>query len=332
MYNRVTMTPLYPFKFSPIFQERIWGGQNLKHTLGKVFDNQFIGESWELSGLPNNQSVVANGMLIGKTLTELIETYKHDLVGNTIYQRFGSSFPLLFKYLDACDNLSVQVHPSNEIAQKKHQCDGKTEMWYVVSASDNAQIIAGVKDNIELKDIKQSIEKNTIEDLLHFHDAKQGDVFHITEGIIHALGKGTIVAEIQQSSDITYRVYDYNRKDQHGKSRDLHINDALDCIVLNDVNKTHADFSETDIQQELVNCPFFTTNLLSIIQPTSFNYQAIDSFVVYMSIEGDYVVETSFSSLDVKKGDTILIPSSVKDIRIIPKDGGKALILETYIQ
>ncbi|MBP9971073.1 MAG: class I mannose-6-phosphate isomerase, partial [Paludibacteraceae bacterium] len=205
------MTPLYPFKFSPIFQERIWGGQNLKNTFGKVFDNQFIGESWELSGLPNNQSVVANGMLIGKTLTELIETYKHDLVGNIIYQRFGSSFPLLFKYLDACDNLSVQVHPSNEIAQKKHQCDGKTEMWYVVSASDNAQIIAGVKDNIELKDIKQSIEKNTIEDLLHFHDAKQGDVFHITEGIIHALGKGTIVAEIQQSSDITYRVYDYNR-------------------------------------------------------------------------------------------------------------------------
>jgi mannose-6-phosphate isomerase len=323
---------LYPLLFTPIFQERIWGGQNLKQTLGKVFDGNFIGESWELSGLANNESIVSNGILAGKTLTELIRTYKEDLVGNSIFERFGTSFPLLFKYLDACDNLSVQVHPSNYIAQKKHQCDGKTEMWYVVSASANANIIAGVKENIKLDDIKKGIENNSIEELLHFHDAKKGDVFHITEGIIHALGKGTIVAEIQQSSDITYRVYDYNRKDQHGKARDLHIQDALDCIVLSDVSKTNVNFSVAKIQQSLVTCPFFTTNLLSISEPTNFNYQTIDSFVVYMSIEGNYVVETPFSSMEVKKGDTLLIPSSVNDIRIMPKKGEKALILETYIQ
>jgi mannose-6-phosphate isomerase len=323
---------LYPLLFTPIFQERIWGGQNLKRTLGKVFDGNFIGESWELSGLANNESIVSNGILAGKTLPELIRAYKHDLVGNSIFERFGTSFPLLFKYLDACDNLSVQVHPSNDIAQKKHQCDGKTEMWYVVSASANANIIAGVKENIKLDDIKIGIENNSIEDLLHFHDAKKGDVFHITEGIIHALGKGTIVAEIQQSSDITYRVYDYNRKDQYGKARDLHIQDALDCIVLSDVSKTNVNFSDAQIQQSLVTCPFFTTNLLSISEPTNFNYQIIDSFVVYMSIEGDYVVETPFSSMEVNKGDTLLIPSSVNDIRIMPKKGKKALILETYIQ
>ncbi|MBP6230068.1 MAG: class I mannose-6-phosphate isomerase [Paludibacteraceae bacterium] len=322
---------LYPLIFEAIFHERIWGGKNLATSLGKRFDGDLIGESWELSGLPNNESIVKEGALAGKTLNVLIATYKEELVGTKIYNRFENSFPLLFKYLDACENLSVQVHPGNEMAQEKHQCDGKTEMWYVVEADADAKIIAGLKENVNFDMLKNAIENESIEDLLHFHKAEKGDVFHITEGIIHALGKGTVVAEIQQSSDITYRIHDYNRKDKHGNTRELHTEEALACTVLQDIEKTQVHFSETESRQTLVSCPYFTTNLLSINKPTQYAYDFVDSFVVYMSIEGNYTLQTQNSSIAVKKGDTILLPANIKKVEFIPAKGEKLTILETYI-
>ncbi len=323
---------LYPIKFAPIFHERIWGGNNLKNILAKTISSDNIGESWELSGVENSVSIVSNGHLQGKNLIEILQEYKKELVGEKVYNVFENEFPLLFKYLDACDDLSIQVHPSDEIAQKKHHCNGKNEMWYVLESQDDARIIAGVKENCSIDIIKKNIELNTIENVLEKHPSEKGDVFHISDGIIHALGKGVLVAEIQQSSDITYRIFDYNRKDKNGQTRELHVEDALDCIKIESVAKKNVQYSDYITKQELVNCEYFITNLLSIHRKEGIDYSSVDSFVVYMCIDGKYTIKTEGNdNIEVTKGETILIPASIKNVEIFPANNSKVTILETYL-
>jgi len=322
----------YPLKFSPIFKQRIWGGTRLTSILNKPSFSEKIGESWELSSLKNNESVVKNGSLTGKNITEIISLHKENIVGNKIYKEFGNHFPLLFKFLDASDNLSIQVHPDNETAKRKHESLGKTEMWYVIDAAPDTKIIAGFNQEITKKDLLNHIHNQTIEEVLSFHETEKGDVFFISEGVVHALGKGAMVAEIQQSSDITYRVYDYNRKETNGKTRELHVEDALECINLDGFKKQHFPDSSKELRRELADCNFFTTNILNTCKPTKISYSGIDSFIVFMCIEGNYKIVCNGAETPVVKGETVLLPAIIKDIEIIPEKDHPLTLLETYIK
>jgi len=221
---------LYPIRFSPIYKEKIWGGSRLKTILNKKITSDKIGESWEISAVQDNISLVENGFLEGNTLEEIISIYMGELVGEKIYEKFGIEFPLLFKFIDANDKLSIQVHPDNDLAKQRHQAYGKTEMWYVINAENDAEIIVGFNKEIDKYQYTKAVKENTLIKLLNKEKVKKSDAFYIPSGRVHAIGKGVLLAEIQQTSDITYRIYDWDRKDANGQERELHTEWALDAI------------------------------------------------------------------------------------------------------
>lgn len=321
---------LYPLKFEPILKDKIWGGDKLKTIFNKNTTGSNVGESWELSGIEGDESIVVNGFLEGNSLVELCEIYMGELIGDKIYDEFGLSFPLLFKIIDANDNLSIQVHPDNEFAFERHNSHGKTEMWYILDAEPNAELIVGFSENCSKENYLNALKNGAVEDLLKKVKVKKGGVFFIPAGIVHAIGKGILVAEIQQSSDITYRIYDYKRKDDQGIERELHTEQALEVMNFNVSDNTTIDYND-DINKttELVNCDFFTTNLVHFDQPLIRNYIAIDSFVVYMCLEGDFVIEFNSEKTVVHKGETILIPASIDSLNLIPHS--EVRLLEIYI-
>ncbi len=222
--------PVYPIKFQPILKEKVWGGTKLKNLLNKNAATSVIGESWEISDVENNISVVANGKLKGQTISSLVQNYKEALMGHYVYKTYGKKFPLLFKFIDAKENLSVQLHPDDKLAKERHNSFGKTEMWYIIQNDKNAELIIGFNKKVLVEEFVQHIEKGTIETLLHKQNIKKGDAFYITPGLVHAIGAGTLLAEIQQTSDITYRIYDWNRPDTSGQLRKLHNDLAIDAI------------------------------------------------------------------------------------------------------
>ncbi len=321
---------LYPLKFSPILKDKIWGGTKLKSIFGKEATTDKLGESWELSGIEGEESVVANGFLEGNNLTELIEIYMGDLVGDKIYDSFGLSFPLLFKLIDANENLSIQVHPGDEVAAERHNSFGKTEMWVVLQADENAELIIGFTNDCSKEEYLDALDTDKVEDLLQHVPVKSGDVFFIPAGLVHAIGKGVMVAEIQQSSDITYRIYDFKRVDDNGNERELHTDQALDVIDFT-ASKNPKTAYKPDLNHitPLVSCDYFTTNLIQFNQPLTRNYGTIDSFVAYMCLEGSFIVESDDSKVIVNKGDTVLIPACINEVGIIPDAASK--LLEVYI-
>lgn len=321
---------MYPLKFTPILKDKIWGGSKLKNVFGKDATTDKLGESWELSGIEGEESVVTNGFLAGNNLAELIEIYMGDLVGDKVYDAYGLSFPLLFKLIDANENLSIQVHPGDEVAAERHNSFGKTEMWVVLQADENAELIIGFTKDCSKEEYLEALETDKVEDLLQHVPIKSGDVFFIPAGLVHAIGKGAVIAEIQQSSDITYRIYDFKRVDDNGNERELHTEQALDVI----------DFSASENPKTaykpllneitpLVSCEYFTTNMIQFDQPLTRNYGTIDSFVAYMCLEGSMIVETAEDKVIVNKGDTILVPACINEVGIIPN--GFTSILEVYI-
>ena len=321
---------LYPLKFEPILKVKIWGGTKLKKLFNKITDSDKLGESWEISGFETEESVVKNGFLAGNTLSELIEIYMGELVGDKIFDEFGLTFPLLFKLIDANENLSIQVHPGDEVAAERHNSYGKTEMWYVIDADPGAELIIGFTHDCSHDEYLIALENNIVENLLQKVPVKKGDVLYIPAGLVHAIGKGIVVAEIQQSSDITYRIYDYNRTDDQGNERELHTDLALDVINF-DASKnptTHYNAHLNDIIP-LVRCDYFTTNMLQIDTNLTRNYSAINSFVVYMCLEGNFVIETNGEKTIVNKGETILIPASTDELHLIPDNN--VTLLEVYI-
>jgi mannose-6-phosphate isomerase len=321
---------LYPLKFSPILKDKIWGGTKLKSTLNKASDSKELGESWELSGIENDESVVENGFLAGNNLTELIEVYMGDLVGDKIYDAYGLSFPLLFKFIDANQNLSIQVHPNDETAMERHSCFGKTEMWYVVDADKDAELIIGFTEDCSKESYLEALENDTVEDLLQHIPIAKGDVFFIPAGLVHAICKGALIAEIQQSSDITYRIYDYKRVDDKGNERELHTEQALDVIDFSASKNPKTIYKVVDNQiTELVNCDYFTTNLIAFDAPLTRNYGTIDSFVAYMCLEGSFVIETESDKTVVNKGETVLIPACINELGLIPDE--KTTMLEVFV-
>ena len=326
------MEGLYPLKFTPIYKDKIWGGNKIKTVLNKDFGGlPNCGESWELSGVEGNVSVVSNGFLAGNTLEELVEVYMGDLVGDQIFEIFGIEFPLLIKFIDANDNLSIQVHPDDELSMKRHNAFGKTEMWYVLQADSGSKLQSGFSQQVDQESYLEKLQKDELTDILNFEEVAAGDVFFIPAGRVHAIGKGILLAEIQQTSDVTYRIFDYDRRDDEGNPRELHTELALDAIDFTLIPEYKSKYEpKPNKSVELVKCNYFTTNLLNLNEVVEKDYNQLDSFVIYVCLEGELLIETESGSETVQKGETILIPASIESVRLKPTSASVKL-LEVYI-
>ncbi len=324
---------LYPIKFIPIYKEKLWGGTKLKSVLGKDFGAlSNCGETWEVSALEGHVSVVENGRDKGKTLTALIVQYKEQLMGKQVYQKYGNDFPLLVKFIDANKDLSIQVHPNDELALSRHNSWGKTEMWYVVQADEGSSLISGFNREMDKEKYLTYFEKGKIEEILNTIEAKKDDVFFLPSGRVHTIGKGLLIAEIQQSSDITYRIYDFDRKDADGNLRELHTAQALDAIDFQYHPTDHYKHSYKDTENtlnELVKCNYFQTNKLVLTQPYVRDYASLDSFRIMIFLEGSATLVTDKTTTSCVKGDVFLIPAQIESLQIIPDKSVK--LLETYV-
>jgi mannose-6-phosphate isomerase len=317
---------IYPLQFNPILKERIWGGDKLQSVLNKDIASTMTGESWEISTVAGDVSVVANGILKGKSLDTLLVEMPAEFLGTAVYEQFGNQFPLLFKYLDAREDLSIQVHPNDELAKQRHNSFGKTEMWYVMQANPDARIIVGFKEDSNAAEYLTHLKDNSLLTLLDAIKVTEGDVFFLETGTVHAIGAGLLIAEIQQTSDITYRLYDFDRMDVHGNKRELHVDLALDAINYNKVSSRMNYLKEENVSNSVVNCPYFTTNFIPLTEATTVTKTG-NSFTVYMCVAGAFEIEYNRNLYQYAKGDTVLIPAAM-DYYILT---GKASILEIYI-
>ncbi len=321
---------LYPMKFEPIYKTKIWGGEKLKTILNKTDAPENAGESWEISAVQDNISVLANGFLKGNNLQELIEIYMGDLLGPQVYDKFGNEFPLLIKFIDANDNLSVQVHPGDETARKRHNAYGKTEMWYVIQADPGSELISGFNQEISKEEFVARLNDNRIVDVLNFTEVKAGDVFFIPAGRIHATGKGILFAEIQQTSDITYRVYDWDRKDKQGKGRELHTELARDVIDYSPVDKARTDYrDEMDKPVRIISSEHFVSNYIHLETNMTKSYVSCNSFVVLICVKGKLELKWEHGSISMEKGETVLLPYELMEVSFVPES--ESILLETYI-
>ena len=322
---------MYPFIFTPILKEIIWGGTAIRPFKEMIPDEKRTGESWELSHVEGNNSVVANGVLEGKTIGELIAQFGTKLLGEKVIGQFGATFPLLIKFIDAQENLSIQVHPDDALAQIRHHSWGKTEMWYVVKAAPNAALYSGFSQQIDSEEYERRIEDNSIMEVLQRYEVKEGDVFFLPAGRIHAICAGCFIAEIQQTSDITYRIYDYNRKDSNRNSRKLHTELAKEAINYKVYHNYRTIYTPAPNQiVPLVQCKYFTTNLLELDIPKERDYAALDSFIIYICIEGKATLQDDCQNeLSIHQGQTVLLMAETHKVTILPDSQVK--LLEVYI-
>lgn len=324
---------MYPLKFEPILKQTLWGGDKIipfKH-LNENLPN--VGESWEVSAVEGSESIVANGADKGLTLPEMVRKYKEELVGEANYARFGNKFPLLIKFIDAQQDLSIQVHPDDGLAKKRHNSFGKNEMWYVISADKGAKLISGFSQQITPKEYKERVYNGTFSEVLQPCAIQAGDVFYVPAGRVHGIGAGAFVAEIQQTSDITYRIFDYNRKDKDGKTRELHTGQAMDAINFADVQ----DDFRTEYERvqnepvEMVASPYFTTSIYDMTEQITCDYSELDSFVIFICVEGACrMTDDSGNELSLRAGETVLLPAAIQEVTIVP-EGGSVKLLETYV-
>jgi len=325
------MNELYPLKFKPIFKEKVWGGNRISRVLKQNYAPlPNCGEVWLISGVPGNESIVTKGFLKNNTLPELVEVYMGDLVGDKVFEKFGYEFPLLFKFIDTEEYLSVQVHPDDELALHRHGTLGKTEMWYILKADDDAELISGFNKMVTQNDYLFHLKNKSLKEILNFEKAEKGDVFFIPAGHVHAIGPGILLAEIQQSSDVTYRIYDWDRFDVAGMTRELHTDLALDAIdfTKSGSNKTHSVVVKNRpvlIQES----DFFMVNLIDADLKLDRDCSEIDSFIVHLCTEGGYDLICGGESLKISIGEAVLIPAVIDEFQIDPRPNCK--ILETYI-
>lgn len=316
--------------FEPILKTTIWGGDRIASYKGIATDLERVGESWELSAVEGDESVVASGPHIGLTLTQLVEKYGASLLGKRNFERFGTRFPLLIKFIDAREDLSVQVHPDDALARKRGFENGKTEMWYVLEARRGATLISGFSSPVSPLDYRGMVEDGTFVNVLRQEPIHKGDVFFIPAGRVHAIGAGAFLAEIQQTSNVTYRIYDYHRKDADGKERELHTEEAYAAIDFNDTSGRAVAYQpRPGIPVRVVTTPYFTTNILTTDRPMRRNYSEWDSFVVLIVTGGSGTLTTSKRSLDVEAGTTVLIAAEEEGLEIMPDGDFEAV--ETYI-
>jgi len=326
------MKELYPLKFKSILKEKIWGGQSLKSTLNKkIPTNKRIGESWELSGVEENVSVVENGFLVENPLDELIEIYMGDLVGDCVYDQFGTNFPLLIKFIDANDVLSIQVHPDDKLAKERYNSAGKTEMWYVIDAQKDAELISGFNQEMDKDQYVKHLENGKLPQILNHEKVKAGDVFYIPAGRVHAIGAGIVLAEIQQTSDVTYRIFDWDRKDEKGVSRELHTEEAIDAIDFKVYDNYKTEYkSEKNAASKILSNKYFETNVIDLEKAIEIDSNQLDSFIIYMCLEGKVEIEYYESEkIIIEKGETVLIPAVIEHLFLNPVVQSK--LLEVYI-
>jgi mannose-6-phosphate isomerase len=318
---------LYPLQFEPILKERIWGGTKLKTLLNKPITSNITGESWELSTVKGDVSVIANGDLKGKDLNQVIAQYPKELLGTKVYEHFGTEFPLLFKYLDAREDLSIQVHPNDALAKERHNSFGKTEMWYVMQADPNSRLIVGFKETSNAEEYVKHLEDKTLLSILDSVAVKPGDVFFLETGTVHAIGAGLVIAEIQQTSDITYRLYDFDRKDAEGNTRELHVELALDAINYEKIEAKKKYARKENQSNNMVDCQYFTTNLIPLNGNMEL-HKSGESFTVFMCADGAFELLIDGMIYPYRKGDTVLVPAAITAFTL----SGNASVLEIYIK
>ena len=319
---------LYPLKFSSIFKERIWGGNKLNTYLGKSIPKGAIGESWELSDVKGDTSRVSNGNLKGLSLKELQKKFKEKLIGKKNLKQFGNKFPLLIKFIDAKEDLSIQLHPNNKLAKERHDSFGKTEMWYVLQADDDSNLIVDFNQKMDKKTYLKHLDNNTLPSIMNADKVKEGDTYFIEVGRVHAIGAGVVVAEIQQTSDITYRVYDWDRVDSEGNSRELHTELAIDAIDFDMPDDFRVTYNrQLNKSNKMVSCNYFTTNYLPINGAIS-KENNHDSFIIYICVDGNVQIESEEFMETIEKGETLLMPAALKNFILTAEN---ATLLEVYV-
>lgn len=319
---------MYPIKFTPILKDKIWGGQKLKEVLNKNSDLPNIGESWEISDVEGDTSIVANGTLKGKSLKDLLVMYQSEILGDKNYKVFGNKFPLLIKFIDAKQDLSIQLHPNDELAAKRHNSFGKTEMWYVLQADEGSNLIVSFNQKVTPEKYLKHLEEKTLTEILNFDEVSEGDTYFIEVGRVHAIGAGVMVAEIQQTSDITYRVYDWDRVDDEGNERELHNDLAIDAIDFDMPDNFRVKYAqEENTSNAMVSCPYFNTSYLKVTE-TLAKINDKDSFFIYMCTNGEARIEANGITETLVKGETLLLPAAIKSYQI---HSDNATLLEVYV-
>lgn len=307
----------YPIKFTPILKDKLWGGDKLVAQLNKQSDLKNVGESWEISDVDGNISIVSNGEYKGLSLQELLKTYTSEFVGKKNYELFGNDFPLLIKFIDAKQDLSVQVHPDNELSKKRHNSFGKTEMWYIMQADAGSRLILGFNETISAEKYVQLLEEKNIMSVMNEVEVEVGDSFFIETGTVHAIGAGIVLAEIQQTSDITYRIYDFDRVDDQGNTRELHTELAIDALNFSDKLDAERTYSTNENElNNVVTCEYFKTNVLPVSGDVKLDYNKTDSFVIFMCVEGEAEISVDGVKEKVVFGETVLIPATANAVNI----------------
>ena len=325
------------YKFEPLLKQTLWGGDRIIPF--KHLDTQMerVGESWEISGVKDNETIVANGPDKGKSLNQLVREQKEKLVGADNYQRFGDEFPLLIKFIDARQDLSIQVHPTDEIAHRQDKSRGKTEMWYALGSEEGEvkseklatpMLYNGLKQQITPEQYKEMVENDTITDALARYEVHEGDVFFIPAGRIHAIGAGCFVAEIQQTSDVTYRIYDFKRKDKDGNYRELHTKEAAESINYTVLPNYRTEYElQKNEGVQVVTCPYFTTAVYDLNEPMTLDYSELDSFVILIAVKGSGSLTANGETITFQMGDTVLLPATTDEVKV----EGEVKFLETYV-
>ena len=317
------------FKFNPLLKSILWGGEKIVPFKHLTSDQKQVGESWEISGVKDNESVVSNGEYKGWTLNKLVDTLKDKLVGKENYARFGNEFPLLVKFIDAREQLSIQVHPTDEQAQAQGLGRGKTEMWYVMESDADASLRSGLKQKITPEQYKEMVENDTITEALSEYPVKEGDVFFLPAGRIHSIGAGCFLAEIQETSDVTYRIYDFKRKDAEGNYRQLHTKEAAECIdytVYPDYRTQYEARKNEPV--ELVSCPYFTTSVYDLTEPMTLDYSDLDSFVIFVGLKGEgEITDAEGNTISFRAGESVLLPATATTVKV----SGTIKFLESYV-
>ena len=318
-----------PIKFNALLKSTIWGGEKIIPFKHLNVEQENVGESWEISGVPGNETVVANGPYAGKKLNEVVAELKDKLVGADNYKRFGDEFHLLIKFIDARQDLSIQVHPTDEIAKRQGKERGKTEMWYLLDSDKDATLLCGLKKQITPEEYTAMVENDTICDAISRYDVKEGDCFFLPAGRIHAIGTGCFLAEIQQTSDVTYRIYDFKRKDKNGNYRELHTKQAAECINYNVESNYRTDYTPVKNQGvSLVQCPYFNTAVYDLDEPMTLDYSELDSFVILIGLKGEgTITDNEGNTFTLQAGESILVPATTETLKV----EGTIKFLETYV-
>ena len=318
-----------PLKFNALLKSTLWGGDKIIPFKNLDIQQENVGESWEISGVKDNETIVADGPYAGKKLNELVEELKGKLVGEDNYQRFGNEFPLLIKFIDARQDLSIQVHPTDEIAKMQGKERGKTEMWYLMDSDKDATLLCGLKKKITPEEYAQMVENDTIVDAIDRYEVKEGDCFFLPAGRIHAIGTGCFLAEIQQTSDVTYRIYDFKRKDKNGNYRQLHTKEAAECINYNVESNYRTEYTPVKNQGvSLVQCPYFNTAVYDLDEPMTIDYSELASFVILIGVKGNATItDNEGNTFTLQAGESVLVPATTETLKV----DGKIKFLETYV-